>query len=212
MEIACLALSNGLKISEVCCPVCGEKVWDDLADVIEERHCCSKCKHVDKSPQYVCSSPIARFADPDLDVLPVLQRKINRLGKMLVGNVSQQDEEHLFAFLWSIEDRVLIDKCDKLGLSKSTTFSIELIDENCKPVCHDVRRCSALKQRFIDAEIDKLLADDIIEPILTDWASGIVVVPKPGPGDDFRMCIDYVDLNRITKTVRYPIPYIEDIM
>jgi hypothetical protein len=94
---------------------------------------------------YVCSSPLAGIVEPDPDVLPILHRKISRLGKMLVGNVPRSDEESLFAFLWFIENRVLIDKCDKLGLSKSTTFSIELVDENCKPVCHDVRRCSALK-------------------------------------------------------------------
>lgn len=39
-----------------------------------------------------------------------------------------------------------------------------------------------------------------------------MVVPKPGPGDDFRMCVDYVDLNKLTTTVKFPIPNIEDIM
>ena len=37
-------------------------------------------------------------------------------------------------------------------------------------------------------------------------------MPKPGPGDDYRMCIDYVDLNKLTTTVKFPIPNIEDIM
>lgn len=26
------------------------------------------------------------------------------------------------------------------------------------------------------------------------------------------MCVDYVDLNKLCKTVKFPIPYIEDIM
>lgn len=85
-------------------------------------------------------------------------------------------------------------------------------DANCKPVCHDVRRTSRKKLEFIDEEVSKLLQAGIIEPILTNWQSGIVVVPKPGPGDEFRMCIDYVDLNRLTKTVKFPLPNIEDIM
>ncbi len=37
-------------------------------------------------------------------------------------------------------------------------------------------------------------------------------MPKPGPGDEFRMCIDYVDLNKLTTSVKFPIPNIEDIM
>ena len=68
-----------------------------------------------------------------------------------------------------MEERVLIDKTDKLGLSTTTTFKIDLISDDCKPVCHDVRRCSQIKQKYIDKEIDKLLQEDIIEPILTDW-------------------------------------------
>jgi hypothetical protein len=87
-----------------------------------------------------------------------------------------------------------------------------LEDVNCKPVCHDVRRTSRKKLEFIDEEVSKLLQEGIIEPILTNWLSGIVVVPKPGPGDEFRMCIDYVDLNKLSKTVKFPLPNIENIM
>lgn len=57
-----------------------------------------------------------------------------------------------------------------------------------------------------------MLKAGIISPILTDWQSGIVIVPKPGPGDDYRFCVDYTDLNKITKAVKFPFPIIEDIM
>ena len=57
-----------------------------------------------------------------------------------------------------------------------------------------------------------MLEQGIISPILTNWQSALVVVPKPGPGDDFRMCVDYVDLNRRTQPVKFPLPHIDDIM
>ena len=66
--------------------------------------------------------------------------------------MSDDDNLKLFEFLWSVEDRLFIDKSDKLGLAKDTTFKIEII-EGSKPVCHDVRRCSRPKQLFIDEEI-----------------------------------------------------------
>lgn len=51
----------------------------------------------------------------------------------------------LFDFLWRIEDKILIDKQDKIGCSKNFKFSVELIDDNVKPVCHTVRQCSKSK-------------------------------------------------------------------
>jgi hypothetical protein len=63
----------------------------------------------------------------------------------------------------------LIDKDDSLGCSKNFKFKIELIDEECKPVCHTVRICSKIKQEFVDEEINKLLKAGIIEPHLGEW-------------------------------------------
>lgn len=77
---------------------------------------------------------------------------------MLVGTDMSIDEElMLFEFLWRIEDKVLIDKQDNLGCSKNFKFSVKLIDDDAKPVCHSVRQCSKSKQDFVDGEIDKLL-------------------------------------------------------
>ena len=64
----------------------------------------------------------------------------------------------------------------------------------------------------MDEQIDKMLRIGVIEPILTDWQSAVVVAPKPGPGDDYRFCVDFSDVNKVTKTVKFPIPNIEDIM
>ena len=56
-----------------------------------------------------------------------------------------------------------------------------------------------------------MLAWDVIEPCLSDWAAGVVVAPKPGPGDNYRLCVDLQDVNRVTKSLKYPIPNIEDV-
>lgn len=45
---------------------------------------------------------------------------------------------------------------DGLGSSKSTKFRVDLIDENCKPVCHDLRRYNKVKLEFIDSEVKKM--------------------------------------------------------
>ena len=53
---------------------------------------------------------------------------------------------------------------------------------------------------------------DVVAPILSNWCSAVVVVPKPGPGDDFRLCMDVVDLNELTEPVNFTIPCIDDIL
>ena len=35
---------------------------------------------------------------------------------------------------------------------------------------------------------------------------------KPGPGEEFRLCVDLGDVNAVTKPVNFPIPNIEEIL
>jgi hypothetical protein len=81
-----------------------------------------------------------------------------------------------------------------------------------KPIHHDLRRYNKRKLEFIDKEVDKMLALDIIEPYLGEWSNGVVVAPKPGPGDGLRFCVDLRDVNEITESIKYPLPNIEDIV
>lgn len=71
-----------------------------------------------------------------------MENCIDRVGKILVGEVSVDDEPKLFEFLCAVESDMLIDKLDPIGCSKSVEFGIELVDGDVTPVCHDVRRCS----------------------------------------------------------------------
>ena len=89
---------------------------------------------------------------------------------------------------------MVLDKLDKIGCATNYVFDVE-IKPNSKPVVHKVRNTSRLKEKFIDEQIDSMLSMDVIEPCLTEYQSGVVVVPKPGVGDDFRFCVDLRDLN-----------------
>ena len=87
---------------------------------------------------------------------------------MLVGDVPLYAESDVFAMLCEIEEDCVIEKGDPIGKAKSVEFEIELVDPNCKPVCHKVQLCSARKQWFID-ELDKMLRMGVCRPILTNW-------------------------------------------
>ncbi|GFX04294.1 uncharacterized protein K02A2.6 [Trichonephila clavipes] len=68
----------------------------------------------------------------------------------------------------------------------------------------------ALKER-IETELNRLVAEDIIEPVTySDWATPIVPVIKQN--GNLRICGDYkVTINPGLKIEQYPLPRIEDI-
>lgn len=59
-------------------------------------------------------------------------------------------------------------------------------------------------------ELDELIAQDIIEPSLSPWASPIVYVKKKD--GSWRLCVDFRKLNAIAKTCAYPLPRINDLL
>ncbi|XP_038062608.1 uncharacterized protein LOC119733100 [Patiria miniata] len=60
-------------------------------------------------------------------------------------------------------------------------------------------------------QLEELLEDRRIEPSHSPWASPVVMVPKKKKGD-YRLCVDYRKLNRLTKIDVYPMPTIDAIL
>ncbi|KAL0445181.1 UNVERIFIED_CONTAM: hypothetical protein Slati_2240800 [Sesamum latifolium] len=67
------------------------------------------------------------------------------------------------------------------------------------------------RDKIIQAEIDKLVAAGHVEEIqFSEWLSNIVLVPKPG--EKWRMCIDFRDLNKSCPKDFYPLPRIDQLV
>ena len=88
----------------------------------------------------------------------------------------------MFDLLLFAEPGMYLSTSDGLGSSLSTEFKLELVSDDVKPVCHDLRKMSKLKNEFVDKEVSKMRKLGVIEPYLGPWQSAVVVAPKPGPG------------------------------
>lgn len=130
---------------------------------------------------------------------------------MLVGQYDAEVEEKLFDLLLFAEPGMYTQLDDGLGSSLSTEFSVKL-EEGCKPVCHDLRKYSRIKNEFIDEEVKVMKRLGVIEDYLGPWQSSVVVAPKPGPGQKLRFCVDLRDVNNISESIKFPLPSIEEIV
>ncbi|GFX93184.1 retrovirus-related Pol polyprotein from transposon 17.6 [Trichonephila clavipes] len=71
-------------------------------------------------------------------------------------------------------------------------------------------RMNPSKKEILKREIDKLLAEVIIEECESPYASPVVLIPKPK--GTFRLCIDYRKLNEITVADTYSLPGMDDLL
>ena len=78
------------------------------------------------------------------------------------------------------------------------------------PICQRAYRAPLLKRQAISNTIDDMLAQGIIQPSCSPWASPVTLVPKPD--GSIRFCVDYRKLNQVSTKDRYPLPQVSDVL
>ena len=81
---------------------------------------------------------------------------------------------------------------------------------SAKPIRQAQRRHPMAQRQEIDVQVKDLLAQGLIEPVASPWASNIVLV-KEKDGSQ-RLCVDYRQLNAQTTKNAYPLPRIDEIL
>ena len=97
----------------------------------------------------------------------------------------------------------------KLGMINATEHRIEL-KEGAAPVHQHPYRAGAKEREFERSEIRKMLEEGVIRPSTSEWASPVVLAPKPD--GSLRFCVDYRKVNELTKRDCYPLPRMDDCL
>ena len=85
------------------------------------------------------------------------------------------------------------------------------VDPKAKPIKQKLRRFCPERKKAIEAEIKKLLAVGFIrEALHTSWLANPVLVRKKN--GDWRMCIDYTDLNKHCPKDPFGLPQIDQVV
>ena len=132
---------------------------------------------------------------------------IDKLLADLPVEVPAEIRERLGALLVKYNDVFSASDRD-IGRTSVSTHRIETGD--ARPVRQPLRRQPLPHRATVDAQLDSMLADGIIEPAVSEWAANVVLARKKD--GSLRFCIDYRQLNDRTKKDSYPLPRIDECL
>lgn len=89
-----------------------------------------------------------------------------------------------------------------------TKHRIGLIKPDTVPIHSAPYRAGPKTSKFEKAEIDRMIAENVIDTAQTKWAAPIVVVLKKD--ETLRFCFDYQNLSALTRRESYPIPRMDE--
>ena len=95
-----------------------------------------------------------------------------------------------------------------LGVSRDEAEHSLDLDSKARPVKQWLHRFAQDRKEAIRVEVTRLLAvDSIREVVHPDWLANPVLVKKKN--GEWRMCVDYTDLNKHCPKDPFPLPRID---
>ena len=106
----------------------------------------------------------------------------------------------------------LLNGRDTVHIAKVRPMKLELIDRvKVKDLPHaKPSRLSPMQSRIIREQLDELLAQGYVRASESSVSSRTVLVRKKN--GEYRLCVDYRDINRCTQPMRLPLPNGKDIL
>lgn len=118
-----------------------------------------------------------------------------------------QSKEHLTEVQKQILEELIEKNFSLMGTKLGCTSMVEhVITTEANPIKQRHYSVSPAVQKQINVELDQMLADGIVEPSNSPWASPIILVKKTD--GKYRFCVDFRELNRVTKRDAYPLPFV----
>ena len=136
-----------------------------------------------------------------------IDAKFFDIGKKYKSN------DDLLKVLTAYQD-LFSDKDSDIGEVRDFECTIELLP-NSMPIRAKPYPLNPHMRKVEEEQIQKLLDKGIIEPSTSNFSSPVVIVKKKKKNEndkqEYRMCIDYRLLNKISKKMYFQLPTLEDV-
>ena len=141
--------------------------------------------------------------------LDVDSRK-EKLGKLFTEEgaaLKWQDKDKLLQFLLMNHQVFALDEAER-GETNLVQMTIDKGEAQPKQV--PPHRTPLAVRHEIATQLKRMQDQGVIQPSCSPWASPVVLVRKKD--GTMRFCIDYRQLNKVTKPDVYPLPRISDLL
>jgi len=142
--------------------------------------------------------------DSETDTVPDYVQK-------LIDGVDDSIPESAYLTLNAIlKEHADVFSQDENDLGRTDIIMHHIDTADSRPVRQPLRRFPPAHVEAISDHVDNMLKQGIIEPASSPWASKVVLVKKKD--GSLRCCIDYRQLNSVTRKDVYPLPRIDDCL
>ena len=156
----------------------------------------------DPSEEGLSEREVRKRTDPDLLApIPGPESQLEEVQKLWEQTARDSLDNILTEF-----DELMKHKAD-IGRCKIANHTVE-VEPVATPPREGARRMSRKKAERANQEVRNLLALGMIQPSLSPWASGIVMVKKKN--GELRFCCEFRPLNAVTMKDAYPLPRIDE--
>jgi hypothetical protein len=149
---------------------------------------------------------------PNCDTKRVLLDAMVMDQTVVIGSDLSPDEEgSLVQFLQKNKDVFAWSSRDLIGVDRSFIEHCLNIDRSVKPRRQKLRKMSDDKVVAVKSEVQRLLDATVIREVMyPKWLANTVPVKKKN--EKWRMCIDFIDLNKATPKDNYPLPRMDQVV
>lgn len=141
----------------------------------------------------------------------ITQPRTREVESAIMNGVSAEHRDDLLRLVGKFED-IFWHKGDKVTTNNFYEQKIRLKDKT--PVYIKNYRLPHQQKEMIDAKIDKMLTEEVIEPSASPYNSPLILVPKKSTtGEpDWRLVVEFRALNKKIIPDKYPLPRIDEIL
>lgn len=126
-----------------------------------------------------------------------------------IGDVDfPEAKPDLFALLSSFRSCVSLPG-EPLGKTEAVRHSIHLTP-GATPTYVPAYRIPHSRRTLVDEAVKAMITDDIVEPAASPFNAPLLLVPKPN--GEWRIVVDFRQLNSITVPDRFPMPVLSDLL
>lgn len=128
-----------------------------------------------------------------------------------ISNLDEPSLKHLTIRQKQRLKEVTEENFDRMGNKLGCTNLVQhVIETTSSPIKQRYYPANPKMQEYINAELNKMLDDGVVEPSDSAWSSPILLVRKKT--GDYRFVVDFRKLNSVTKRDAYPLPFVAAIL